>query len=434
MKILLANHHLEVRAGSELFTVELASAFQARGHEVAIFTFFKGALAEEVGGNGIRVFDPEERAAMSRWAPDIIQSNHSPCAHFLRAAVPGAIRIHAMLGVLHPLEFPPLGGAAYSLGLVVSEEVYESVARSPFGQGVKLEILRNWFDEKQVVPDRGSGDRDIIRAAVVSNHFAPDLLGALTELEAEGRIQADYFGLERQPAVVDGNLLTNYDAVISIGRTALLAAACGVPCLMADIHGSDGLLTLDNLDLVRRVNFSGRLRRLPITSAHLREELNKLDSQDRDALRRRVISEYSLNDRAEWLLSRYGDLIAAAKDRTTPPFGAPQVLAPAEGLVYADMTAALCRLRKELIASRRHAAELEGQLSDLLKKTRSTRWLFKAAAEKIIHAPRDNSRRLRRSWKKRQNMLDLQAIRLPRNLVRNQMAKAAVALRCFARF
>ena len=49
---------------------------------------------------------------------------------------------------------------------------------------------------------------------------------------------------------------------------------------MADIHGSDGLLTADNLDMVRAVNFSGRLRKLPITKAHLQDALWKLDAHD----------------------------------------------------------------------------------------------------------------------------------------------------------
>jgi hypothetical protein len=46
VKILLGTHHLELRAGSELFTAELAHSIQARGHEVAVFTFFKGKIAK----------------------------------------------------------------------------------------------------------------------------------------------------------------------------------------------------------------------------------------------------------------------------------------------------------------------------------------------------------------------------------------------------
>ena len=59
MKVLLGTHHLEERAGSELFTAELASSIRSRKNEVAIFTFFKGDFAELIEADGIQVFEPE---------------------------------------------------------------------------------------------------------------------------------------------------------------------------------------------------------------------------------------------------------------------------------------------------------------------------------------------------------------------------------------
>ena len=354
MKILLGTHHLEVRAGSELFTAELASAFQARGHEVAVFTFFKGALADEITGRGIPVFDSDERETIARLTPDIVQTNHLPCAHFLRTVIPESVRLHAMLGVLPPLESPPLDADAYSLGLVVSEEVRDRVSRSSFGHQVRMEIFRNWFDDHAVVVAERRHRPPVLRAAVISNHVAPELTDVLTTLQAAGDVEADYFGLAGRSVVVDGSLLTQYDLVISIGRTTLLAAACGVPCIMADIHGSDGLLTADNLDMVRAVNFSGRLRKLPITKAHLQDALWKLDAHDCESLRRRVTSEYSLSCRAEWLLV-YRTLLA---DQGDPARNPPQHSPPAEGLVHAEIAAEVRQLRRALIDTRAKLHEI----------------------------------------------------------------------------
>jgi hypothetical protein len=50
------------------------------------------------------------------------------------------------------------------------------------------------------------------------------------------------FGAEGQSIDVDGSLLVQYGLVFAIGRTTILAAACGVLSLVAEIHGSDGLL------------------------------------------------------------------------------------------------------------------------------------------------------------------------------------------------
>ena len=50
-------------------------------------------------------------------------------------------------------------------------------------------------------------------------------------------------------------------------------------------------------------------------------------------------------------------------------------------------------------------ATVEARLDGLEKKTRSSRWLLKETGYKLIHAPRDISRRARRSWRKRRGQL-----------------------------
>jgi hypothetical protein len=200
MKILLGTHHLEVRAGSELFTAELAHSLRQRGNEVAIFTFFKGKLAARIEAQGIRIFDPDDTAAISLFAPDIVQTCHLPCAHFLRAAIPDAIRVHAMLGVIPPMEAPPLDAGSFSLGLAVSEEVVERINRTSFGRDVDVAVFRNWFDENAVVsPPAPRLDATQRHVAVVSNHIAPELVEALTALEIAGEAKVDYLGCSESP-------------------------------------------------------------------------------------------------------------------------------------------------------------------------------------------------------------------------------------------
>jgi hypothetical protein len=347
MRILFGNHHLEVRAGSELFTVELARSFRARGNDVAIFTFFKGELAAQIEAEGIRVFDPDGRRDISSFLPDIVQTCHLPCAHFLRAVVPDAIRIHAILGIIPPLEAPPLDGDAFSLGLAVSEEVVDRIDQTPFGRDVDVTIFRNWFDDSEVaiLP---AAPRRIRRVAVISNHIASELVDALVALQTAGDFEVDYFGVQRKSVVVDGPLLVKYDLIVSIGRTVLMAAAWGVPCIVADIHGSDGLLTPDNLDNLRTRNFSGRNFSHAITKTHLQQEIEKIGSYDREKLRCRIIAEYALSSRVEWLALRYEALLAdrRASDQKCP--AARSFRAPSEGLVYAEMTTEVRRLRERL--------------------------------------------------------------------------------------
>jgi hypothetical protein len=195
----------------------------------------------------------------------------------------------------------------------------------------------------RIAPERPP--RHPLRVAIVSNHVAPDVAEAIRLLENAGEIEADTFGLEWKSVAIDGDLLIKYDAVLAIGRTALLAAACGVPCVMADIHGSDGLLTADNLHLVRTANFSGRLSRQRSSAAHLQGEFAKLAGLDRRRLRDRI-SGYSLQARVDWLLARYDELLARhAAERPLPsPRMNASIPVPSEGLVYAEMVAVVRKL------------------------------------------------------------------------------------------
>ena len=191
MRILLGNHHLEQRAGSELFTAELARAIRESGHDLAVFSFFKGEIAETIERQGIPVFDARAANAIAEFSPDIVQTNHLSCAHYLRAIIPDAIRVHAMLGVI-PLEAPPLDASAFSLGLAVSEEVVERISRTPFGRDVPMAIFRNWFDDAAVAPSAHPAHHPL-HVAVVSNHAAEQLVAPLAQLGASRKSQSRLF-------------------------------------------------------------------------------------------------------------------------------------------------------------------------------------------------------------------------------------------------
>jgi hypothetical protein len=213
------------------------------------------------------------------------------------------------------------------------------------------------------------------------------LIDALTVLEAAGDVLVAYFGIQRKSVVVDGVLLSQYDLIISIGRTSLLAAACGIPCIMADIHGSDGLLTVDNLDLVRNCNFSGRLTRQAITSAHLKEEIEKTGSCDLDQLRNRITTEYSLRARVDWLLLRYEALLADQRDAAKSPRRLATFSAPGEGLVHAEITTEVRKLREQLATAQRQIdarQSIRGSIKSIYAETRNLGQLLQKSIRSIL--------------------------------------------------
>jgi O-antigen biosynthesis protein len=53
------------------------------------------------------------------------------------------------------------------------------------------------------------------------------------------------------------------------------------------------------------------------------------------------------------------------------------------------------------VRTEQRLAEMQALLNDMQRRAASSRWLLRAVASKAIHAPRDMSRQLRRSWRKR---------------------------------
>lgn len=352
LKVLLAVHHLKARSGSELYVSELAQSLSERGATVAIFTLMRGPLAAQLEADtGIRVFGPSDLLGVQRFAPDIVHSHHLTTFHLLGEILPGVPRVHGILGVVPALEHPPITIAEASRVFVVSERVAERVlARAPELESV--DIVRNWFDERQLVevnPYTVPDDRPH-RVLVVSDKTSPDRDRALATLEAEGFAMVTRVGGQHGQREITGAFLQQHDAVVTIGRTVLLAAAVGVPCIVADQEMSDGLITHDIVDLLARKNFTGRQLRRSITAEHLRSEIARSKDIDREALSRKIRAEYGLSARSRYFLSVYDDVLreprATRLARAETKRG--------EGLVYNELAARIAQLEGEL-----HRAQLD---------------------------------------------------------------------------
>ncbi len=261
MKLLLANYHLVDRAGSELYTLELATALRDAGHEVGVFTFSPGPIAQQIQQAGIRVFSLGDRAQIESFRPELIHTHHAPCLYFLAGCALTCPVVHGMLGPQTPFERPPMFFGGVALGLAISEEVRDSVRRTSFGAAIELQLFRNWFDDRRLErPRRQARVGDLRHVVVVTNHLDPTLVGQLDALaERRPTFRWTHWGAPQHSVPVDAQSLEGFDAVVSIGRTALLAAGIGKPCLLYDVHGCDGWMTAERLGDLATCNFSGRL-------------------------------------------------------------------------------------------------------------------------------------------------------------------------------
>jgi hypothetical protein len=185
--------------------------------------------------------------------------HHAPCLHFLASHNLSCPVVHSVLGPSASLERPPTIVDGVALALAVSEEVRGALAATALGRAAEVRLFRNWFDDRGLHRTRTGPAGSIRRVVVVTNHLDPQLRRGLEVIAARnGGFTWTHWGAPGPERSVTAETLAPFDAVISIGRTALLAGAIGKRCLLYDVHGCDGWLTAERMAAVAERNFSGR--------------------------------------------------------------------------------------------------------------------------------------------------------------------------------
>ena len=165
--------------------------------------------------------------------------------------------------------------------LFVSEEAREMIEASHLLDGLKCpkEIFANPAPAEfaNVAPARP----DLKRILVVSNHIPQEVKEAQLLLLERG-VDIELLGEKgEQYTRVTANLLNQYDAIISIGKTTQYCLVAGKPVYVYDKFGGYGYLNEENFDLAAKNNFSGRGG----VSKTAQEITNELIAQYKQALR-----------------------------------------------------------------------------------------------------------------------------------------------------
>jgi hypothetical protein len=103
----------------------------------------------------------------------------------------------------------------------------------------------------------------------MTDELETNFRAAATELG----IEVVRFGLPKNPQVMTDEILGEFDAVVSLGRSVLDAMRIGRPALIYDIHGADGWVTPDVVFERAAESFSGRRRAHVATPEELRKWL-----------------------------------------------------------------------------------------------------------------------------------------------------------------
>jgi hypothetical protein len=380
-RILVTNHHLQVRAGSELVTLELADELRRRGHQVALFTFHPGDLSTAFSAaSGIDVLDPGRMEDVRAFDAEVIHAHHWPTLAYLRRFGVEAPAVMGFLGVLPDLENPPpLPTGADIPWWAVSEEVAANVRSVGGWADSRPVVIRNWYDDRSGLPALQPRQPGLQRLLVVSNHFPSELFADLARTAGSFGAEVEHIGLPENPQTIDDPLLRSFDAVITLGRTAITCMANGVPVLILDGGGGDGWVTAESVQHLATCNFSGRARHLEPSSAQLATWLNdRPTADDLGHVREWVHTEALLSKAVDQLEDLYA---AAAAEPGRNWLGRWSRVVGDYILERHEMSHELRHLSDEYARARAQRDELAAELAVIREELTGTRGLLEASRE-----------------------------------------------------
>lgn len=272
MKCLACAHHIFSWAGSELVTLELVEGLKARGHDVTLFCSFLDIsfVRDTLGPEVTLLFDPAH-VDLSQY--DLVFASHQTPARFLTfqsddvlfgSARPFVVYNHMSPSNLFERPGPVSEEFFADLILCNSQETKDALSElSP-----RMAEAEIWPNPAPPGFERARSQQlksRLERLLCVSNHLPEEVEKTLHLLRDQG-VKITKIGRPNNPKRLTPEILTEHDAVLTIGKTVQYALRARVPVFCYDRYTGPGWLTAENFDLAAKYNFSGRshsLSRLP---------------------------------------------------------------------------------------------------------------------------------------------------------------------------
>lgn len=307
MKILLTNNTLAGRAGTELYVRDIALRLREAGHTPVCFTLKRGKVAEELIAAGVSVIS---NLGAAHGPFDLIHGQHRIETTLAAMAFPNV----PVLSFCH-------GPKAWQESPCTMPNVVHYVAvdmachERLIHEGVKEEdisVILNFADLTRFTP-RSKLPVKPQRALVFSNSSYWG--GHLEEIKgacAEANLTLDVIGgADGSGNRVPEEILKDYDIVFAKARSAIESMATGCAVIQCDYFGAGRLVTLENFDELRPLNFGYKSMTFPLTVEHLKSQIDAYDADDAMAVSARIRREAGLDEAMQKLLALYEKVAAS---------------------------------------------------------------------------------------------------------------------------
>ncbi len=245
MNILVTNHWLKKLGGSEMFTYTLIAALKKAGHDVDLFTNQPGMVSDRIASD-LKVYFKRLQDSY-----DLILANHNTCVRSVYDRGPVIQTCH---GIYPKLEQPSDKARAW---VSISREVKNYLKC----MGKESTLVYNGIDCNRFKPVTSPQKK--IRKVLSLSH-SEELNNMLASMLANYRVKLVTINKYRNPVWEIESLMQECDLVISLGRGAYEAMACGCAVLVLDYRPymkavlGDGIITCNNINDLMLNNCSGR--------------------------------------------------------------------------------------------------------------------------------------------------------------------------------
>jgi hypothetical protein len=310
MRILITNNTLQHRAGSELYVRDVAGRLRELGHEVAAFSTRLGAVADELAEAGVTVVDGLERLPFQ---PDIIHGQHHFETMTALLSLPGVPAVYFCHGALPWEEMPPVFPRIRRYA-AVDFACRERVVREAGVSATAVRVLFNFVDLQRFAR-RPSLPEKPRRALVFSNNATEgNYAKVIRKACARSGLSVEVAGmLSQNVSAQPEKLLMQYDLVFAKGRAALEAMAVGNAVVVCDTQGCGLMVSPENFDALRPLNFGFRTMQQPITVDILAGQIAQYDVAKAAAVCRRVRAEADLRPTVDQIVRLYEEVVTGHK-------------------------------------------------------------------------------------------------------------------------
>jgi hypothetical protein len=301
LRVLITNLSLWPPSGTGLYVRDLALELQRQGHTPVVFSSTVGDVARELRAAGIPVTDRLDRI---RVEPNVIHAHqHAPAVVALRRwpTVPAIFVCHDQSS---PYDRTPIHPSIRRY-LGVSRVCIQRLVRdgAPADQ---TGLLLNFVDLARFVPRAALPERP--RRALVFSNYAHEgsHLPAVVDACRRAGLELDIVGAAAGRIATDPErLLGQYDIVFAKAKAAMEAMAVGTAVILCDFSGTGPLVTSDEFDRLRPLNFGFEALRGPLDAEPLLREIARYDAADAVRVRDRLRTSAGLVGATEELVAIY---------------------------------------------------------------------------------------------------------------------------------